>query len=115
MKNKTLRGSLFGLLARSYLLFTLVLLLITGGVFSLWNAWMGGLYRSVNWDALLSDPALASGDYAALDRYMGNRGNAFAVYGPSGDLVYASAQDFDHHMTAGELSCVPLHGDPVVT
>ena len=115
MKNKTLRGSLFGLLARSYLLFTLVLLLITGGVFSLWNAWLGDLYRSVDWDALLSDPALASGDYAALDHYMGNRGNAFAVYDPSGDLVYASAQDFDHHLTAGELSCVPLRDDPVVT
>lgn len=115
MKNKTLRGSLFGLLARSYLLFTLVLLLITGGVFSLWNAWLGNLYRSVDWDALLSDPALASGDYAALDHYMGNRGNAFAVYGPTGQLVYSSAGGFDDHMTVGELSCVPLRRDPMVT
>lgn len=114
MKNKTLRGSLFGLLTRSYLLFTLVLLLITGVVFSLWNAWLGGLYRSVDWSALLSDPALASGDYAALGRYMGTQGNTFAVYDQAGELVYASAQDFDGHLTSGELSCVPFHNDPVV-
>lgn len=114
MKNKTLRGSLFGLLTRSYLLFTLVLLLITGVVFSLWNAWLGGLYRSVDWSALLSDPALASGDYAALGRYMGTQGNTFAVYDQAGELVYASAQDFDGHLTSGELSCMPFHNDPVV-
>ena len=45
---------------------------------------------------------------------MGTQGNTFAVYDQAGELVYSSAQDFDGHLTSGELSCVPFHNDPVV-
>ena len=56
-------GSLFGLLVRNYLLFTLTLLAMAGVVFALWSSWLDSLYQPADWNSLLSDPALAAGDY----------------------------------------------------
>ena len=50
MKNKRLRGSLFGLLVRSYLLFTLTLLLIASALFWLWNSRLDQIYQPPDWD-----------------------------------------------------------------
>ena len=80
MKSKPVPGSLFGLLVRNYLLFTLTLLLIAGGIFLLWNAWLDRLFRPADWSGLMSDPALISGNYERLDRYVGSTGSAFAVW-----------------------------------
>ena len=49
MKNERVPGSLFGLLARNYLLFTLTLLAMAAGVFFLWNSWLNSLYSPANW------------------------------------------------------------------
>ena len=49
MKNNLLRGSLFELLAKNYLLFTLTLLAIGGSVFWLWNTWLDEIYRPGDW------------------------------------------------------------------
>ena len=108
MKNKSVRGSLFTLLARNYLLFTLTLLAMAAGVFFLWNSWLNSLYSPANWNALLADPALSAGDDEALGRYLGRDGNALAVYDPSGTLVYASAGGFDAQCTPEELDLVQL-------
>lgn len=110
MKNKPLRGSLFGLLAKNYLLFTLTLLAIAGGVFILWNTWLGFLYQPADWGAALADPALAEERYEQLRRYTGHTGSAFAVYDEAGQLIYASADGFDAAYTAEELACVPMYG-----
>ena len=110
MKNKPLRGSLFSLLAKNYLLFTLTLLAIAGGVFVLWNTWLGWLFQPADWGAALADPALTGESYEQLRHYMGHTGSAFAVYDASGQLVYASADGFDAAYTAQELSCVPVYG-----
>ena len=107
MKNKRPSGSLFSLLARSYLLFTLTLLLIVVGIFLLWNYHLSSLYKPAQWAALLDDPALSQGDYDALRRYLGNSGDSFAVYDPTGALVYAPADDFDASYTQQEFSCIP--------
>ena len=115
MKNNLLRGSLFGLLAKNYLLFTLTLLIIGGSVFLLWNTWLDGIYRPVDWNALMRSDALSQGDYESLSAFLSGDGNAFAVYDSGGRLVYASAGDFDPAYTAGELSCIPLYHDTTVT
>ena len=111
MKNKPLRGSLFGLLAKNYLLFTLTLLAIAGSVFVLWNVWLGSLYQPADWGAALSDPALYAGSYDQLLRYTGRSGSSFAVYDTAGTRVYASADGFDAAYTAQELACIPVYGD----
>lgn len=108
MKNKSVPGSLFGLLVRNYLLFTLTLLVIAGGIFLLWNNRLDRLYQPADWTGLMEDPALVSGDYQQLDGYTGDAGSAFAVYDEDGMLIYTSAQGFDPICTAGELACVPL-------
>ena len=115
MKNKRRSGSLFALLARTYLLFTLTLLAIAAGVFCLWEAWLTDLYRPVDWDGLLTDPALESGDYGRAARSLAKGGGEFAVYDQAGRLRYASGDGFDPICTAGELDCVPLYGDDVST
>ena len=63
MKNKRTGRSLFGLLAKNYLLFTLTLFLIAGGLYYLWDVQINRLYQPVDMDRFLSDPALKSGDY----------------------------------------------------
>lgn len=107
MKSKPVPGSLFGLLVRNYLLFTLTLLLIAGGIFLLWNTWLDRLFRPADWSGLMADPALAAGSYERLDRYTGNTGSAFAVYDGDSMLIYTSASGFDPICTADELACVP--------
>ena len=108
MKSKPVPGSLFGLLVRNYLLFTLTLLAITGGIFLLWNLWLERLYQPADWAGLMADPALAAGEFDKLDRYTRDGGSAFGVYDGDGVLIYASAGAFDPICTEGELSCVPL-------
>lgn len=115
MKNKTVtQGSLFGLLVRSYLLFTLTLLLIAAGLFWLWNSRLDRIYQPSDWDRLLEDPALGSGSYQALTGYLRPGRGDFAIYDGSGKLVYASGEGFDGAYTAAELACIPRYGEPVV-
>ena len=106
MKNKPASGSLFGLLVRNYLLFTLTLLAIAGGIFFLWDRWLAQLYQPADWPGLMADGALASGDYERLARYTGDTGNAYAVYDEDGLMIYASDSGFDPVCTVGELACV---------
>ena len=114
MKNKASSGTLFRLLVRSYLLFTLTLLLIAGGVFCLWNFSLDRAYQPSDWDSLLRDPALAAGNYQDLSRYLRREQDAFAVYDGSGRQIYVSAQGFDEAYTAGELSCIPGYEEAAV-
>lgn len=114
MKNKASSGTLFRLLVRSYLLFTLTLLLIAGGIFCLWNVSLDRAHQSSDWDRLLRDPALTAGNYQDLNRYLRRRQDAFAIYNSSGRQIYASAQDFDPFYAAGELSCMPSYGEAAI-
>ena len=111
---KKLSGSLFGLLARSYLLFTLTLLIIAGGIFLLWNNYLASFYALSDWTSLLADPALSEGKYDSLRRYLSNGGDSFAVYDSSGRLVYASTGDYDPSYTQQELSCIPRYGSNIL-
>lgn len=110
MKNKKLSGSLFGLLARSYLLFALSLLLIAAGIFLLWNYHLASFYRPTNWTLLLQDPALSKGEYDNLRRYLSSSGDSFGIYDGKGALVYASTEDYDSRYTKQELACIPRYG-----
>lgn len=108
---KGARGSLFGLLARYILLFTLTLLALAALALYLWDARMVQLLSPPDWGGLLADPALQAGRYQELTPYLQNAGD-FAVY-EDGALVYATAEDFDPLLTEGELSCIPLQGETI--
>ncbi|MCI7473151.1 MAG: HAMP domain-containing histidine kinase [Clostridiales bacterium] len=116
MKNRPVPGSLFGLLVRNYLLFTLTLLVIAGGIFCLWDQQLTRLYQPPDWAGLMADKDLLSGNYQNLAHYTGDTGSAFAVYDGEGLLVYASDGGFDPLCTAGELACVqPWDADAFTT
>ncbi len=96
---------LFALLVRSYLLFTLTLLLIAGGLYWLWDRQFEQLLNPVDWEALLQDPRLFRGEYGGLQGYLQGRGNGFAVLDAQGTLLYrAGSGELD--LTPGELACV---------
>ena len=108
-----MRGSLFGLLVRSYLLFTLTLLLIASALFWLWNSRLDQIYQPPDWDGLLKDPALSAGAYQELTRYLKHGRGDFAIYDGDGAQVYASGGGFDKAYTAEELACILPYGEPV--
>lgn len=108
MKRKENR--LFALLVKNYLLFTLVLLFLAGGVYWLWDRQFERLLNPVDWDALLEDYALTEGRYEELDRYLHGAGNGFAVLDETGAELYR-AGDMPEPLTPGELACVPFYGD----
>lgn len=108
MERKRLSGSLFSLLTRGYVLFTLLLLVLGGAVFLLWNAWLSAPYRLSDWEGLLEDPSWTAGDYGKLKSYLNPSGDAFAVYDREGQLLYASADGFDQRCTPEELACAPI-------
>lgn len=111
MKNKSSGRSLYGLLARNYLLFTLTLLLIAGGLYYFWNMQINRLYQPVELDRLLADPGLESGDYERLEKYIYGEGFAFAVLDERGQVLYSTDPRLDSPMTAGELACLPKYDD----
>lgn len=110
MKNKTSSKSLFHLLTRSYLLFTLTLLVIAGGIFLLWNDYLASFYAPSDWSTLLSDPALSEGKYDSLRRYLGSSRDSFGIYDSRGNLVYSSMDGYDSFYSRQELSCIPRYG-----
>lgn len=114
MKNKAASGTLFSLLVRNYLLFTLTLLLIAAGLFGLWNINLDRIYQPSDWNGLLQDPALSTGSYQELTHYLKPGQDAFAVYNSSGKQIYASAQGFAPSYTSGELSCIPGYDEAAV-
>lgn len=103
MKRKENR--LFALLVKNYLLFTLVLLFLAGGVYWLWDRQFEQVLAFVDWDALLSDPAMEQGNYDELDRYLRGSTDGFAVLDENGAELY-KAGTVPPALTAGELACV---------
>lgn len=99
---------LFTLLVKNYLLFTLTLLLIAGGVYWLWDRQFERLLNPVDWGALVDDARLAQGDYDALAGYLHGQGNGFAVMGQDGTVLYRAGSG-GPELTPGELACVPAY------
>lgn len=101
-------GGLLGLLARYIFGFTLTLIALVGLALFVWDAQMNRLFYPPDWDGLLADPALEERRYDALTPYLRDTG-AVAVYA-GGNLVWATAGDFDPALSAAELDCVPVQG-----
>lgn len=99
---------LAALLGKNFLLFALTLAVAAGGVYALWNACIDKIYSLTDWDALLADSRLETGDYEALRRYLGSA-DAFAVLRPDGSLRWSSGEALGG-LTEGELSCVEEYG-----
>lgn len=99
---------LFTLLVKNYLLFTLTLLAIAGGVYWLWDCRFERLLYPVDWDALADDPRLARGEYAGLEDYLQGAGNGFAVLDENGAVLYRAGEG-ELELTPGELDCVALY------
>ena len=112
MKRKESR--LFALLVKNYLLFTLVLLFLAGGIYWLWDRQFERVLYPVDWDALLSDPALEQENYSALNRYLHGEGNGFSVLDGTGAELYRAGTAAGE-LDAGELACVvPYRSDEYV-
>ena len=103
MKRKESR--LFALLVKNYLLFTLVLLFLAGGIYWLWDRQFERLLNPVHWDALVTDPALEQEQYPALEEYLSGAGNGFSVVDETGTELYR-AGTMPPPLTPGELDCV---------
>ena len=103
MKRKESR--LFALLVKNYLLFTLVLLFLAGGIYWLWERQFDRLLNPVHWDALVTDPALEQEQYPALEEYLSGAGNGFSVVDETGSELYR-AGTMPPPLTPGELDCV---------
>lgn len=103
MKRKENR--LFALLVKNYLLFTLVLLFLAGGVYWLWDRQFEQTLALADWDALLSDQALEQERYDALAKYLKGSTDGFAVLDENGAELYRAGA-VPPTLTAGELACV---------
>lgn len=70
------RKSLFSLLVKNYLAFTLALLFIAGGVYLLWNGVYNHMFRPNNVDGLMRSAAFLTGRYQDISpaQYLGNDG-----------------------------------------
>lgn len=105
MKSKH-KGTLYSLLARNYILFTMTLLLLGGGVYLLWDNYLAGAYAEDDWTALEQDANLEKGNYKRLKRYVRGNGSEIAVADKNNDLVYQSGSFFSDY-TPGEIQCMP--------
>lgn len=113
MRNKGKKGSLFILLARGFLLFTLTLVLLTFGVLTLSNFYYNHLSRIPDYDSLREDRELQAGNYpeVSAEKYLGREG-AFAVLKKDGTLLYRSSGTMSDRLTAGELQCIQDYDAP---
>lgn len=108
MKSDGTGGGLFRLLARNYLLFTLALMLLAGGVYMLWSYKLEKVYAETDWSGIVSGGALQAGDYASVSRRL-SYGSGFAVADKDGRTLYSSADAFAVPLTPGEIECVPSY------
>ena len=104
MKSKD--SSLFILLTKNYLLFTLTLLLTAVGIYWLWNTQIERIFIPADWDGLLADDRLRKGDYDRLNSYISDSESAFSVLDDSGNVLFRSDNRFNVQLTMEELSLV---------
>ena len=106
MKNEKPPGSLFGLLAGFFLLFTVTLFLITGSVFLLWNTRVNHIIQPADWFSLLQDSNLTDGHYDHLKKYIYGDSCAFAILDENAKTVYSSSPSYVPVMTQEKLQAV---------
>lgn len=109
MKRNKLTKSISALLARYFVTFTGVLLLIFVGLYLSWDYYFERLLFAPDPVALLDAPAFLEGDYKGVDvsRYLGEN-SGFAVYDEQSNLIYSSSSRIPE-FTPSELECIPLY------
>ncbi len=110
MKKSDKSASLFTILTRSFLCFTITLLAIAVGLYYIWNRCADTWFGLGDVDGMISSSAFAAGSYGRVDtvRYLGN-GGGFAVFDGEGQHLYHAPQNMLSDLTAEELSCVPAY------
>ena len=85
MKKSDKSASLFTILTRSFLCFTITLLAIAVGLYYIWNRCADTWFGLGDVDGMISSSAFAAGSYGRVDtvRYLGN-GGGFAVFDGEG-------------------------------
>ena len=108
MKKSDKSASLFTILTRSFLCFTLTLLVMAVGLYYIWNRCASTWFGLGDVDGMVDSAAFYNGNYDRVDtvRYLGS-GGGFAVLGADGTLVYRAPQNMLADLTAEELACVP--------
>ena len=112
MKRNKQNHTISALLARYYLVFTLVLVALFYGLSWIWDLYTGSLLETPNPQGLLAAPAFQQGRYGEVDpkRYLGSSG-AFAVADREGRLLYASSRSFPPVEGREELLCIPEYNN----
>lgn len=112
LKKRIGEKKLVWLLARGYLGFTVVLLVIFILVFSVSNAYYSWLFRSPDVDGLMASKAFEQGRYEDVNarNFLGSSGG-FAVIAQDGSTVYRTENFFTEGFTQGELSCIQSYDD----
>ena len=104
MKKSDKSASLFTILTRSFLCFTLTLLAMAVGLYYIWNRCADTWFGLGDVDGMIESAAFYNGNYDRIDtvRYLGN-GGGFAVFGADGALIYRAPQNMLSDLTADEL------------
>ncbi len=95
-------------MARYYLAFTAVLILVFGGAYLLWNTYYETLFRSPDVEGMLNSPAFMEGHYQDVNavKYLGTSGG-FSIIGEDGRTLYSSASSIPVIRSRDTLLCIP--------
>lgn len=107
MKRNKARG-ISSLLTRYYLTFTIVLILIFGGAYLLWNTYYETLLRSSDVEGMLSSSTFMDGRYQEVNvvKYLGASGG-FSIIDEDGNTIYSSTSLIPIISNQDTLLCVP--------
>lgn len=107
-KNKANRISF--LFTKYYLLFTIALLVIFGGIYTMWNEYYNSLLSSQNIDTMFTSSSFRKGHYEDVNahKYLGISGG-FAVLDKNYNLIYSSNSTIPKIHSKDTLLCIPEH------
>ncbi len=109
MKRNKLTKSISALLARYFVTFTGILILIFVGLYLSWDYYFERLLFAPAPETLIEAPAFLEGDYKEVDvsRYLGED-SGFAVYDEQSNLIYSSSSKIPS-LSPSELECISLY------
>ena len=107
MKKNKLNGSLFILLARYFVLFSIVIFAIALGVYAMWSMYYETQYQIADINGLMNSKGLANGNYEKVKTksYLGSDGD-FAILDKDGKVIYKSGPSIKTDYTQDEMGYI---------
>lgn len=112
MKKSDNTASLFATLTRSFLAFTLTLLVMAAALYALWARRADTWFGLGDVEGMLASRAFCAGEYERVDtvRYLGN-GGGFAVFDADGKACGGAPVNMPRDFTPEELACIPEYDE----